>query len=82
MTFEVAGDLSEDALNVFIQVHTLTSCGSPAAFTALKSKHPLSCDSGALMGKDVQKQRGATHDRHPVKGTLENSMHPGVGSDQ
>lgn len=33
------------------------------------------------MGKDVQKQRGATHDRHPVKGTVEHNSYPS-GSDQ
>lgn len=92
MTFEVAGDLPEDALNVFIQVNTnciFQTLPCADVFVIIKLlvstlfyKHTFYASPGSALGKDVQKQRRKAHDCHSLKGTVKNNSHSGSSSDQ
>lgn len=77
VTFEVAGDLSEDALNIFIQVQTipLTPVQHRTVLSGGGGKGSSSTLLGSPVGEEVQRQGRSTHDCHPVEGTA-------VGTDQ
>lgn len=64
VTFEMAGEVSEDALNVFIQVralcvsHDFPIADQPEETTVLSSRHPMSTFQDLLWEKMFKNKEG------------------------
>lgn len=63
-------------LDAFCSCSLARSPGSPLESTPIFPRV-----SGFAVGKDVEEQRRTTHDRHPLKGTVEQIRHPDDGGD-